>query len=65
MTVHIGCKYTGKPQSHADTTTGIYWEALPKIDGSALALQAALLAKPEARRQPLLQRLTALVGTGQ
>lgn len=48
MKVHIGSKFTGRPAAHADTTTGTYWEALPKIDGSMLAWQRVLLAKPRA-----------------
>lgn len=48
--VRIGSRYTGRPQAHADTTTGTYWEALPSIGGHALALQQCLLTKPRAPR---------------
>lgn len=53
--VRIGGRYTGRHHSHADTTTGTYWEALPPVTGQALAIQQALLvparskaAKPQA-----------------
>jgi hypothetical protein len=42
-TVHIGLKYTGKYAGHMDTTTGTYWEALPKIEGDALKIQRSLI----------------------
>ena len=42
--VRIGCRYTGRHHAHADTTTGTYWEALPPVEGQALAIQQALLA---------------------
>lgn len=48
MPVHIGLKYTGQPAAHADTTTGVYWEALPQITGHALKIQQALLAPADA-----------------
>ena len=57
MPVHIGSKFTGRPAAHADTTTGVYWESLPKIEGSSLTIQQSLLAKPKEPRKPLLQRL--------
>ena len=50
MPVHIGSKFTGKPAAHADTTTGVYWEALPKIQGDALNIQHALLTQPKLRQ---------------
>lgn len=49
--VQIGCRYTGKHQFCA-TSEGIYWEALPPIDGSMLRIQQGLLAKPKAPRKP-------------
>lgn len=54
----IGCRYTGKYAGHVDTTTGVYWEALPKIGGEELALQQALLAKP----RPVRERVDTTVG---
>lgn len=60
MTVQIGSKYTGKPAGFVDTTTGTYWEALPKIEGEAATIQRALLAKPEAPRS----RLPAFLRSG-
>lgn len=47
--VIIGSKHTGKYAGFADTTTGTYWEALPKIEGDALKIQRSLLK--HARRQ--------------
>jgi hypothetical protein len=45
--VLIGSRYTGRPAAHADTTTGTYWEALPKIEGGMLTIQRMLLAQPK------------------
>ncbi|MFN3376346.1 MAG: hypothetical protein ACK40S_07330 [Burkholderiaceae bacterium] len=53
--VQIGCRYTGKHQ-FCVTSDGVYWEALPPIDGSMLRVQQGLLAKPKAPRKP---RVTA------
>ena len=39
-TVHIGCKYTGKPEIHINYHTGEYQHALPPVDDE---LQQALL----------------------
>ena len=50
MPVHIGSKFTGRPAIHIDTTTGVYWEALPKIEGAALNIQQALLTQPKLRQ---------------
>jgi len=61
MPVHIGARYTGKYAAHADTTTGAYWEALPPIEGAALDMQKALLAKPRPPRTTLRQRFNAAV----
>lgn len=47
--VQIGCKYTGKPAAHIDTTTGIFWEVLPKIEGDAFLLQTKMLEQAEAK----------------
>jgi len=43
MPIQIGIKFTGKYAGHMDTTTGTYWEVLPKIEGDALYLQSRLL----------------------
>lgn len=48
--VVVGKRFTGKPALHIDTTTGAYYEVLPKIEGSALALQQVLLAKMPAQQ---------------
>ena len=63
MPVHIGSKYTGKPAAHADTTTGVYWEALPKISGQMLTIQDALLTRPKEARRPIRERFKTTIDT--
>lgn len=50
MPVVIGSKFTGRPAYHQDSTSGTYWETLPTIQGDALLIQQALLAKPKKAR---------------
>lgn len=59
-TVHIGCKYTGKYAGHMDTTTGAYWEALPKIEGDALKIQRSLLKHAQRQEQKKVPELPNL-----
>lgn len=58
MPVIIGSKYTGKPAGFVDTSTGVYWETLPRIEGDALKIQRALLTKPAEPRHGLRARLS-------
>lgn len=54
MSVNIGSKFTGRPQAHIDTTSGTYWEVLPKLEGDAARIQRGLLKpKKEPSRAPL------------
>ena len=57
--VVIGCRYTGERKTFIDTASGTYWEALPKIEGHAVALQRALLTRP--RYQSLRARFNAAI----
>ena len=58
MTVQIGSKFTGQPQSFIDTTSGTYWEVLPKFDRDATRLQTGL-QKPRASKPDALPTLAA------
>ena len=44
--IHIGCKFTGKPQHFIDTANGVFWESLPAIDGQSARIQQALIKTP-------------------
>lgn len=41
---HIGRLYTGQHKLHVDTQSGVYFEALPPVQGEMLRVQRALLA---------------------
>lgn len=58
MTVQIGSKFTGQPQSFIDTQNGTYWEVLPKFDIHAIRLQTGLL-KPRVSKPDALPTLAA------
>ena len=60
MPVIIGSKYTGRPAMHIDTTTGTYWESLPKIEGDATKIQGCLL---NPRRASAPSRYTKILKT--
>ena len=42
--VDIGCKFTGQRAYHWDSTTGVYWEALPGMGYDEWLIQRALMA---------------------
>lgn len=47
--VVLGKHYTGKRKQFMNSTTGVYWEALPAIEGHALSIQDCLTAKKDDR----------------
>jgi hypothetical protein len=59
--VHIGCKYTGKPQSFIDTTNGVFWQVLPTIEADASTIQSALIAKRQPPKKPLRERVNGSI----
>jgi hypothetical protein len=61
MSVQIGSKFTGKYQGFADTTNGVYWEVLPKIEGDAGRIQRGLL-KPRVSRPKAASRYAKIFG---
>lgn len=59
MPVQIGSKFTGKYQGFADTTNGVFWEVLPKIEGEAGRIQRGLL-KPRVAKPSKPSKLPTL-----